>query len=149
MEAETPDMTTPLRRPVPEPTEASTVAEMPVEEPVAAIVPQIEKPEVVAPTPIIATNIEETTLAPVSSATEAADGQGTYVQVATLQSKSRADAVVAKLTTAGLDAAIRERQVGEKTLYRIVVGPVNSPEALEIMMGVVNELGYKDAIILG
>ena len=155
VEVEKPDMTTPLRRPVPEPTEAPTATEEPAEEPVV-VAPKVEAPEVVVPpvvvptpTPIIATDIEETALPPVSSATEAADGQGTYVQVATLQSKSRADAVVAKLITAGLDVEIRERQVGEKTLYRIIVGPAKTPEALEIMMGVVNELGYKDAIVLG
>ncbi len=156
VEPEAPDMTTPIRRPVPEVVEAAPVAEEPAEEPVAAVAPKVETPEVVAPpvveptpTPIIATDIEETALPPASSADEAADGQGTYVQVATLQSKSRADAVVAKLRTAGLYVEIRERQAGEKTLYRVIVGPAQTPEALEIMMGVVNELGYKDAIVLG
>ncbi len=156
VEAEKPDMATPLRRPAPEPTEAPTAAEEPAEEPVVVAAPKIEAPEIVVPpvvvptpTPIIATDIEETALPPVSSATEAVDGQETYVQVATLQSKSRADTVAAKLITAGLDVEIRERQVGEKTLYRIIVGPAKTPEALEIMMGVVNELGYKDAIVLG
>ena len=158
VEVEELDMTTPLRRRVPEATEA-TAAE-PAEEPVAIVAPEIEVPAVVppvvvapvveaTPTPIIATEIEETALPPVTSATEAADSPGTYMQVATLQSKSRADAVVAKLITAGLDAEIRERQVGEKTLYRIIVGPAKSPEALEVMMSVVIELGYTDAIVLG
>jgi cell division septation protein DedD len=156
VEAREPDMSTPLRRPVPEQAEAPAAAEEPVEEPVAVVAPKIEIPAVVvppvvvpAPTPIIATDIEETALPPASSAPEASDGPGTYVQVATLQSKSRADAVVAKLITAGLDAEIRERQAGGKTLYRIIVGPAETPEALEIMMGVVNELGYKDVIVLG
>ncbi len=139
-------MTTPLRRPVPEP----------VEEPVAVVTPEIEAPAVIippvvepTPAPIIATDIEETALPPASATTDAADGQGTYIQIATLQNKSRADAVIAKLITAGLDAEIRERQAGDKTLYRIIVGPAESPEALEIMMSVVKELGYKDAIVLG
>ncbi len=156
VEAEELDMATPLRRPVSEPTEAPAAVEEPAEEPVAVVVPEVEVPAVVVPpvveptpTPIIASGIEETALPPVTSKIEATDGQGTYVQVATLQSKSRADAVVAKLITAGLDVEIRERQVGEKTLYRIIVGPAKTPEALEIMMGVVNELGYKDAIVLG
>ena len=96
-----------------------------------------------------ATDIQETALPPATATTDAADGQGTYIQIATLQSKSRADAVIAKLTTAGLEAEIREHQAGGKTLYRIIVGPAKSPEALEIMLGVVKELGYKDAIVLG
>lgn len=150
-EPEPTDMAVPLRRPTPEPTEV----------PAATVAPKVEAPapEVVVPTPkpapkptptaIIATDIEESALPPVNTAGQTTDGQGTYLQVATLQSKSRADATVAKLTTAGLDAEIRERQVGEKTLYRIIVGPAKTPEALEILLGVVNELGYTDAIILG
>lgn len=157
VEAEEPDMTTPLRRPTPETTEVQEpVVEAPVEEVVAEPTPEIEVPAVVvppvaAPTPssIIATDIEETALPPVDADSGAENAQGIYVQVATLQSKSRADAVIAKLVTAGLEAEIRERQAGDKTLYRIVVGPANSPEALEIMMSVVKELGYKDAIVLG
>ncbi|PCJ72986.1 MAG: hypothetical protein COA53_12965 [Rhodobacteraceae bacterium] len=150
-EPKTLDMTVPLRRPTPAETE----------KPVAAVAPIVEAPEVPAPppapkpapkpipTPIIATDIAESTLPPVSSASDATNVQGTYLQVATLQSKSRAETTVAKLTTAGLDAEIRERKIGEKTLYRIIVGPAKTPEALEILLGVVNELGYTDAIILG
>jgi len=156
VEAEEPNMTTPLRRPAPEPTEAPAPVENPVEEPVAVITPEIEVPAVVVapivepvPTPIIATDIEETALPAVGSTPEAANGPGTYIQVATLQSKSRAEVTVQKLITAGLDAAIRERQVGDKTLYRIIVGPAKTPEALEIIMSVVKELGYTDAIVLG
>jgi len=144
VEAEEPDMATPLRRPAPE--EAAPKVEAP-----AVIAPPVVAPPVVEPTPapIIATDIEETALPSASATPDAAGGQGTYIQIATLQSKSRADAVIAKLITAGLDAEIRERQAGGKTLYRLIVGPAKTPEALEIMMGVVKELGYKDAIVLG
>jgi len=152
VEAEEPNMTTPLRRPAPEPAETPE----PAEEPVTMATPEIEVPAVVVPpvvepvpTPIIATDIEETALPSVGEAADTAKDQGTYVQIATLQSKSRADAVIAKLLTAGLEAEIRTRQSGTKTLYRIVVGPAKSPEALEIMMSVIKELGYKDALILG
>lgn len=148
VEAEEPNMTTPLRRRVPELTKAP--------EPVTVVTPEVEVPAVIVPpvveptpAPIIATDIQETALPPATATTDAADGQGTYIQIATLQSKSRADAVIAKLTTAGLEAEIREHQAGGRTLYRIIVGPAKSPEALEIMMGVVKELGYKDAIVLG
>lgn len=137
-EVELLDMETPLRRP-------SSIAPAAVVEEVEVTEPEIETPTVITPpvaTPIIDTDIEETTIP-----TDAA--AGTYLQVATLQNKSRADVELAKLITAGLDAEIREREAGGKTLYRIVVGPATSPEALEIMMSVVKELGYKDAFILG
>lgn len=156
VEAEEPNMTTPLQRPVPEPTETSAPVEKPVEEPAEIVIPEAKAPEIVvppvvasAPTPIIETDIEETALPPIRAASDTADGQSTYIQIATLQSKSRADAVIVKLITAGLEAEIRERQAGGKTQYRIIVGPAKSPEALEIMMSVVKELGYKDAIVLG
>lgn len=147
VEVEEINMTTPVRRPVAE----SAASPAAVEEP-EVVLPTVEvAPVVTLPaTPVISSEIEETALPPVVTPSEPdAKGTGTYLQVATLQSKSRAEAVIAKLVTAGLDAEIRERQVGSKTLYRIVVGPANSPEALEIMMGIVKELGYKDAFVLG
>lgn len=142
VEVEEINMTTPVRRPVAEP----AAAPAPVEEP-EVVLPTLEVAPVVTPpaTPVISSEIEETALPPVGPD---AEGSGIYLQAATLQSKSRAEAVIAKLVTAGLDAEIRERQVSSKTLYRIVVGPANSPEALEIMMGIVKELGYKDAFVL-
>ena len=77
------------------------------------------------------------------------NGPETYLQVATLQNRARAEEVVAKLITAGLQAEIRERQTDTKILYRIIVGPAFSAEALEVMLSFVKELGFKDAIVLG
>ncbi len=128
--ADDPDMSVPLRRP------SAKAAPVPA--------PAVVTPAVVAPD-VAPAEIEETSLPPVKPI---APATGTFIQVATLQSESRAEAVVAKLETAGLTAEIREREAGGKILYRIVVGPANSPEALEIMMATVNQLGYKDAIIL-
>ena len=125
-----PDMRVPLRRPTAKATPVPT--------------PVVVAPPVVVPS-VAPAEIQETRLPPVKP--DAAT-TGTFIQVATLQSKTRSNAVLAKLKTAGLDAEIRERTAGEKTLYRIVVGPAGSPEALEIMMATVNQLGYKDAIIL-
>jgi rare lipoprotein A len=131
------DMTRPLQRPI---VKAAVVA--PTPEPAQTPEPEpAAAPEPTA-TPIISTDIEEAVLPPVN-------GQGAYLQVATLQIKSRADAVISKLRTAGLNAEIRERETSTKILYRIIVGPAASPEALEIMKATVIELGYKDAIVLG
>lgn len=121
------DMATPLQRPV-----AKTAATAPTPEP--------------APTPIIATDIEEAVL---PAAETAGDGKGIYLQVATLQIESNVEATVAKLRAAGLNVEIRERETSTKILYRIVVGPAATPEALEIMMNTVKELGFKDAFVLG
>lgn len=120
------DMATPLRRPTVEPaTESAVTTPLPRS----------------AATSIIATDIKESVLPP-------ADGEGTYLQVSTLQTESRAEEVVAQLRQAGLNAEIHEYQTSNKTLYRIVVGPANSPEALEIMKRTVIELRFKDAFVL-
>lgn len=120
------DMATPLRRPVVGPATES------------AVITPSPKP---AATSIIATDIEESVLPP-------ADGEGTYLQVSTLQTRSRAEEVVTQLREAGLNAEIREYQTSNKTLYRIVVGPANSPEALEIMKRTALKLRFKDAFVL-
>jgi len=135
-------MTTPLQRPVAEPK-----------------APVVPIPDIPVVTPNVAANsvpeVEITTLpaiaAPASAVTPSApdtDRTSVYIQVATMQSRSKAEAIIAKLERAGLYADIRERKTGTRTLYRVIVGPAASPEALEIMMGVVKEIGYKDAIIL-
>ena len=72
-----------------------------------------------------------------------------YIQVATLKNKAKAEITVGKLTTAGLPVEIREREISNGVLYRIVVGPAITPELLEVMMSIILELGYTDAIVLG
>ncbi len=150
-------MTVPLRRPssVSAPDIANTLV---VETPGAVL---IAPPAPEAPTPPDATttpSVEETTLPPVEAAVELeapvapvsapADPSQMFVQVATMESTRRANDLVTKLETAGLSAEIRESKSGDKTLYRIIAGPVTSPEGLEIMLSTVQQLGYKDAIPL-
>lgn len=149
-------MTVPLRRPssVSTPDIANTLV---VETPGAVFVAPV--PEV--PTPPDATttpSVVETALPPVEVAAEPeapaapvtapADPSQMFVQVATMESTRRANDLVTKLETAGLSAEIRESKSGDKTLYRIIAGPVTSPEGLEIMLSTVQQLGYKDAIPL-
>ena len=86
--------------------------------------------------------------APVAPAPAAADPNSTFIQVATFQSERRAKDAVKKLETAGLSVEIRETKAGSQTHYRVIVGPATSPEAVEIMMSVVREIGFRDAIAL-
>lgn len=140
------NMTTPLRRRTVAATPETPVAPIPV--PVAPVV----TPDVAAPS---ASDIVTTTLPAITPpativAPRIPDTARTsvFIQVATMQSRSKAEAIITKLERAGLYAEIRERKTESRTLYRVIVGPATSPEALEIMMGVVKEIGYKDAIIL-
>ncbi len=124
-----------LPTPIQRPSDTATVTQ---EAPVIAPAPT-ETP------PVVATPLPDATPKPAPSQT----GVAIYIQVATLQSKSRTDEVVRKLRRAGLDVEVREKQSGSKTLYRIIVGPADSVDAFKIMMGTVRQLGYKDAIRLG
>lgn len=149
-------MTVPLRRPgsvvVPEPPAEVAAPEAPEETPVVAVPtpPSAAETPAVAATPLppIAPVVEaaEPVAPPVAQAAD--DPASSYVQVATMESTRRANELVTKLEIAGLSAEIRESKSGSKTLYRIIVGPATSPEALEIMLSTVRELGYKDAIPL-
>ena len=154
-------MVTPLQRPATRistpATAGAAILDVPTIEP---LTPDVE-PNVDAPVPPAANEetpaVEATTLppvaapaesAPVATAPAAADPNSTFIQVATFQSDQRAQDAVKKLETAGLTAEIRESKTGSRTLYRVIVGPATSPEAAEIMMSVVREIGYRDAITL-
>ncbi len=139
----------PLRRPASVVPAAPAVAAAP--EVVAAVVDAI--PVVTPPLATTTPEVETTALPPleteaVESAPVVESSINVYIQVTTVQSQTHADAAMEKLQNAGLIAAVHNRTAGGKTLYRIVVGPATSPDALEIMLSTVHELGYKDAIKL-
>ncbi len=166
-------MTTPIRRPgsvtasVPTnaavipaielPTEtpavnsATTAAEAPAAAPEAAAAGQ-ETPTVQATTlpPVDATAPAEAapTATDETASPPQANANFTFIQVAVQRNLRRAQDDKRKLETAGLDVEIRETKSGSRTLYRIVVGPASSPEAAEIMLNTVRELGYTDAVPL-
>lgn len=123
----------------------------------AAATPAVEVPVVPAPTPTPpAPEVSTAAMPTVTTSALPAAPEPTpeeartsvYIQVATMQSRNKAEDIVSKMITAGLFAEIRERETSNRTLYRVIVGPAKTPEALEIMMSVVHEIGYKDAIVL-
>ncbi len=131
-----PDIPVPLRRP--------QAAPKPAPEPAPKPTP--------VPVPPAATTVPAVTaspLPPVSGDKPAAAADGLFIQVATLQSKSRAQKVKQQLEKAGLLVEIREKTTGSRTLYRVIVGPAAAGDAFKLMMETVHELGYKDAIKLG
>jgi len=134
-------------RPVAAP-ESAVAQQEPV---VATPAPKPEPPVVAADIAAeVGATIAATPLPPVAGAPARVDtGYAAFIQVATLQIKSNAEAVRDKLMRAGLEVEIRERQAGGKTLYRMIVGPANSPDALKIMLETVHKLGFKDAFKLG
>ncbi len=121
--------------------------------PAPAPAPQPEPVPEPAPAPVTppATTTPAVSATPLPATQGAPDTQGfeAYIQVSTTQTKAKAEDIKRALERAGLDVEIRERKAGNKTLYRVIVGPATSPDALKIMMGTVRALGYKDAFKLG
>lgn len=123
---------------------------------VASTAPQVALPETSSVTAAAANTtpevsatalpvVDNTAIAPPLSAIATTQS---YIQVATLQIQSRVATETAKLERAGLEVEVRKNETGGRTLYRIVVGPAGNPDELKIMMGLVQELGYKDAFKL-
>ncbi len=152
----------PVRRPGTEPVAVAVedpVAETPaadtetlvaaVEAAVAIETPAVEATALppVAAQPAAATPTEVQEAAPVPVAAPV-DPNSSYIQVATFQSEKRAEDLIRRLEIAGLSSEIRETTGGSRTHYRVIAGPATSPEMLEIMLSVVKELGYTDAIPL-
>lgn len=153
-------MVTPIQRPSSR-TTTPTIAGAAVVQaiiPITLVTEPEAEPEITTPEPAAANQetpaVEATTLPPAVTEAEpvatapAADPNSTFIQVATFESERRAEDAVEKLETAGLTAEIRESKAGSRTHYRVIVGPATSPEAAQIMMSVVRELGYRDAIAL-
>ena len=156
-------MVTPLQRPSTRLTTPATAGAAIIDAPaIAPLTPDVEPAAVVPEAPAANEEtpvVEATTLPPVEAPAEveatpvavppaAADPNSTFIQVATFESERRAKDAVQKLETAGLTAEIRETKAGSRTHYRVIVGPATSPEAAEIMMSVVREIGFRDAIAL-
>ncbi len=133
------DIAPPLHRPA----SLATPAPTPVPEPTPEPAPVPATPAATATPAVTATPLPAAQNTPDPQATEI------YIQVSTTQTKSKAEEIKRTLERAGLDVEIREQKAGDKTLYRVIVGPATSQDAFKIMMGTVRSLGYKDAFKLG
>lgn len=116
--------------------------------------------------------VEETTLEPIAAATAAiaaAEAKQTapapapaaqsevapkpqssslskpYVQIGIFSVKSNADGAAAQMKSAGLPALTKKTTSGDKTFYRVLVGPASSKSALKSMTKKVHGIGFTDA----
>ncbi len=68
-----------------------------------------------------------------------------YVQIGIFSVKTNADGAVGQMEAAGLPALTKKTTSGDKTFYRVLVGPAASKSALNSMIKKVHGIGFTDA----
>lgn len=110
-----------------------------------------------------APDVETETLDPVTTAAAAAIDQAEdtteaaappasgvrnpYIQVGLFSEEENASAVAANLRQAGIVPQIRGQKSGDKTLWRVFIGPVSNADDQAELLGQVKRLGYTDAFL--
>jgi cell division septation protein DedD len=68
-----------------------------------------------------------------------------YVQIGIFSVQANADGAAAQMKSAGLPALTKKTTSGDKTFYRVLVGPASSKSALKSMTKKVHGIGFTDA----
>ena len=68
-----------------------------------------------------------------------------YVQIGIFSVQSNANGAFTQMKTAGLPALIKKTTSGDKTFYRVLVGPASSKSELKSMTKKVHNIGFTDA----
>jgi len=68
-----------------------------------------------------------------------------YVQIGIFSVQSNANGAVAQMKSAGLPALTKKTTSGDKTFYRVLVGPASSKSELKSMTKKVHGIGFTDA----
>ncbi|MFY2826009.1 SPOR domain-containing protein [Ruegeria sp. MALMAid1280] len=68
-----------------------------------------------------------------------------YVQVGTFNVEANAKSAVSKIERNGMSADIRELKTGDKTVWRVLVGPANTRAERNAIQRDVKDLGFTDA----
>ncbi|MFY0660375.1 MAG: SPOR domain-containing protein [Shimia sp.] len=121
-------------------TETAQVEETPLE-PIAAATAAIAAAESkqTAPAPAPAAQSE------VAPKPQSSSLSKPYVQIGIFSVKSNADGAAAQMKSAGLPALTKKTTSGDKTFYRVLVGPASSKSALKSMTKKVHGIGFTDA----
>ncbi len=122
--------------------EASAVEETPLE-PIAAASAAIaaaEAKEVAAAPAPAPTAQSEVAPKPQSSSLSKP-----YVQIGIFSVQSNANGAAAQMKSAGLPALTKKTTSGDKTFYRVLVGPASSKSELKTMTKKVHSIGFTDA----
>ncbi|WP_422047963.1 SPOR domain-containing protein [Shimia sp.] len=130
--------------PTPTPEEASAepseIAEVPLE-PIAAATAAIAAAEANA-TPAAPETTARSEVAPTPSSSNLAKP---YVQIGIFSVQDNAKRAASQMEAAGLPSLVRKTTSGEKTFWRVLVGPASSKSGLKTMTDTVHSIGFTDA----
>nr|WP_247738861.1 SPOR domain-containing protein [Shimia sp. R9_2] len=130
--------------PAPAPEEASAepseIAEVPLE-PIAAATAAIAAAEASASPAAPETTARSEVAPPPSSSTLAKP----YVQIGIFSVQDNAKRAASQMESAGLPSLVRKTTSGEKTFWRVLVGPASSKSGLKTMTDTVHGIGFTDA----
>lgn len=123
------------------PAETSEVAELPLE-PIAAATAAIAAAEAEAAT---ATGAETTAQSEVAPTPAASSLPKPYVQIGIFSLQDNANRAASQMRSGGLVPLVRKTTSGEKTFWRVLVGPAGSKSDLKIITDTVHGIGFTDA----
>lgn len=130
--------------PAPAPEEAgaepSEIAEVPLE-PIAAATAAIAAAEANA-APAAPETTARSEVAPTPSSSTLAKP---YVQIGIFSVQDNAKRAASQMGAAGLPSLVRKTTSGEKTFWRVLVGPASSKSGLKTMTDTVHGIGFTDA----
>ena len=93
----------------------------------------------------------EPTAASTATATQAAAGGSVskpFVQVGTFSVEANANSAAAKIKRNGLPANVRALKSGDKTVWRVLVGPASTRAERNALQSDVKDLGFNDAFLV-
>jgi cell division septation protein DedD len=83
--------------------------------------------------------------APATAATAPPLAGGSFIQVGIFSQESNAEGTASTLRDAGIVPAIRQQESNGRSVWRVLVGPVNSAADRAALLEKVRELGFTDA----
>ena len=116
------------------------IAEAPLE-PIAAATAAIAAAEATS-APAATETTAQSEVAPTPASTTLSKP---YVQIGIFSVQDNANRAASQMKEAGLPSLVRKTTSGEKTFWRVLVGPANSKAALKDMTDKVHSIGFTDA----
>ena len=89
-----------------------------------------------------------TPAAPAQAASQAPLAGGSFIQVGIFSQQSNADGTAATLRDAGIVPAVRQQESNGRSVWRVLVGPVNTAADRAALLDKVRELGFADAYVI-
>lgn len=112
-----------------------------------ASVPEVETAPLDPVTTAAAAAILEAEQEDTSSPNEASSLENPFIQVGLFSVEENANSAAASLRQAGIVPSISEETSGNKTFWRIFVGPVSTADDQAELLSQIKKLGYKDAFL--